>query len=68
MVETTAVLQRHSRIPVMEFAQKVVPALRIVWVDSALHNRAMSAFLAAGGRRHALSLVDCVSLELARQV
>jgi len=67
VVETTAVLQRKAgRLPIEEFTKKVLPALRIVWINETMHTAAMSEYLADGGGRHALSLVDCVNLELVR--
>ncbi len=68
VVETTAVLQRRAgSAGVLRFADTILPVITVVWVDSSLHNAAISAFLAAGAGRHAPSLVDCVSMELARR-
>ena len=43
----------------------VVPVLRVMWVDEALHRAAMTALLTA--QRRDLSLVDCVSFEVMRR-
>lgn len=68
VVETVSLLQRRAgSAGVAKFAQTILPVISVLWVDSALHNAAMSAFLTAGGGRHAPSLVDCVSFEIVRQ-
>jgi predicted nucleic acid-binding protein len=66
LVETIAVLQNRLGIDaVMVFQSDVRPILTILWVDEDLHQRAVSALLAAQRRR--LSLVDCASFESMRQ-
>ena len=66
LVETIAVLQnRLGMDAVMVFQSDVRPILTILWVDENLHQRAVSALLAAQRRR--LSLVDCASFESMRQ-
>lgn len=65
--ETISLLQRRvGKNSVLQFAGKVFPILEVVWVDAALHDAAMSAFLAQVGRRSP-SLVDCVGFEIARR-
>lgn len=65
LVETVAVLQNRLGVEaVLSFQNNVWPILHILWVDEDLHQRAMSAMLAAGQRR--LSLVDCASFESMR--
>lgn len=65
--ETVSLLQhRVGRNSVVQFASKVFPILSVVWVDAALHDASMSAFLARAAR-HSPSLVDCVSFEIARR-
>jgi predicted nucleic acid-binding protein len=67
LLETIAVLQnRLGMDAVMVFQNDVRPVLTILWVDKELHQRAVSALLAAQRRR--LSLVDCASFESMRQV
>lgn len=66
LVETIAVLQnRLGMDAVIVFQNDVKPILTILWVDEDLHQRAVSALLAAQRRR--LSLVDCASFESMRQ-
>jgi predicted nucleic acid-binding protein len=66
LVETIAVLQnRLGMDAMMVFQNDVRPILTILWVDENLHQRAVSALLAAQRRR--LSLVDCASFESMRQ-
>lgn len=66
LVETSAVLTRHIGIgAVRVFEADVRPVLRLVWVTPEIHEAAVAAHLAA--RRRALSLVDCVSLEVMRR-
>jgi len=62
LVETMAVIQnRLGMDAVIAFQNDVRPILTILWVDEDLHQRAVSALLAA--RRRRLSLVDCASFE-----
>ena len=62
LVETIAVIQnRLGMDAVIAFQNDVRPILTILWVDEDLHQRAVSALLAA--RRRRLSLVDCASFE-----
>ena len=66
LVETIAVLQNRFGVDaVIAFQNDVGPILTILWVDEDLHQRAMSAMLAA--KRRNLSLVDCASFESMRQ-
>jgi predicted nucleic acid-binding protein len=67
LVETIAVLQnRLGMDAVIAFQNDISPILTILWVDEELHQRAVSALLAA--RRRRLSLVDCTSFESMRRV
>ena len=62
LVETIAVIQKRLGMDaVIAFQNDVRPILTILWVDEDLHQRAVSALLAA--RRRRLSLVDCASFE-----
>jgi predicted nucleic acid-binding protein len=66
LVETVAVLQNRLGVEAeLAFQNNVWPILEILWVDEDLHQRAISALLAAGQRR--LSLVDCTSFKSMRQ-
>jgi len=65
--ETVAVLQRRIGIPaVREFAQGLLVTVELDWVSPEAHHRAVSALIALG--RRDLSLVDCASFELMRQL
>ena len=67
VVETTALLGRRVGLEsARDFLESFVPALDIIWIDSAIHERAIAALLTAG--RRDLSLVDCVSFEVMRRL
>ena len=67
VVETTSLLGRRMGIETVRlFSERIVPLLQIYWVDLPLHDRAVAALLAANQRR--LSLVDCVSFEVLRDL
>ena len=66
ILETTALLQgRFGMEAVRLFVSDILAVVDIVWVDETIHNRGMSALLAAN--RRDLSLVDCTSFEILRQ-
>ena len=67
ILETIALLQHRFGIDALRlFESDVLPVLEIIWVDEPIHKQAMSALLAAN--RHNLSLVDCTSFEIIRQI
>ncbi|NOX62333.1 MAG: type II toxin-antitoxin system VapC family toxin [Chloroflexi bacterium] len=67
LLETHALVQnRLGMEAVRVFAVDIVPTLHVVWVDEKQHRLGVSALLAAARRR--LSLVDCVSFEVARDL
>lgn len=67
LMETYALLQNRIGLEAVRILHNdVLPAVNMIWVDERLHQTACSAFLIAGRRR--LSLVDCVSFEVMRQV
>jgi uncharacterized protein len=67
LVETVALLGRRLGIAaVRDFQTDFVSILEIIWIDRSVHERASAALLAAGSRD--LSLVDCVSFEVMRQL
>lgn len=67
LVESLSLIQRRLGMePVRVFQEDVVPLMTIEWVDAALHEAGMSAFLTAS--RKQLSFVDCVSFELMRKL
>jgi len=64
--ETVALLQARIGIPaVRRFVHAVQPMLEVVWVDAAIHARAIAALLAAGHRH--VSLTDWTSFEVMRE-
>ncbi|MBV8201102.1 MAG: PIN domain-containing protein, partial [Acidobacteria bacterium] len=66
LLETFALVQRRLGLQALATLQSdVVSVLRIRWVDGAVHAAAVAALLTAGRRK--LSLVDCVSFEVARR-
>ena len=67
LVETIAVVGRRLGLQaVRDFNTQFVPLLRVHWVDESLHKRGMAVLLTAG--RRDLSLVDCISFEVIRQL
>jgi predicted nucleic acid-binding protein len=65
LVETTALVQRRMGIQALRNVQTAfLPLLSVVWIDEALHARALSVLLALAMRE--LSLVDCTSFEVMR--
>ena len=65
LLETHALVQnRLGMEAVRVFSTDIVPILHIIWVNESQHRAGVSALLAAGRRK--LSLVDCVSFEVAR--
>ena len=67
LVETFALIQhRLGMEAVREFQDDIVPILTIEWVHETIHQGGVTGLLAAGRKR--LSLVDCVSFALMRQL
>lgn len=67
LVETFAVAQRRLGMDAARaFHEDVCPLLGVRWVDETLHGAGVAAMLEADRRR--LSLVDCVSFEVMRQM
>lgn len=65
IVETSALVQRRLGMAALrDLHHETLPVLEIVWVRADLHQRAVSALLAAD--RRDVSLVDWTSFELAR--
>lgn len=65
VVETCALVQnRLGLVALRVFQAEVVPAIRIQWVDEAVHHASVGTLLAVA--RKNLSLVDCVSFETMR--
>ncbi len=60
LLETTALLQRRVGMPaVLDFQNKIVPLLEIVWVDADWHEKALRRLLSLNRKK--VSLVDCLS-------
>lgn len=67
VVETCALLQRRFGLEaVRTFCSDIEPMLRVEWVTQAQHGAARMALLTAARRK--LSLVDCTSFQLMREL
>lgn len=67
ILETTALLQNRFGIEAVRlFESNILPVLEVHWIDEMIHKQAMSALLAAN--RRDLSLVDCTSFEIMREI
>lgn len=67
LVETMALLQHRLGVDAARLLQQdVCPVLQVAWIDASTHQAGVAAVLAAG--RRDLSLVDCVSFEVMRQM
>jgi predicted nucleic acid-binding protein len=66
VLETMALLHaRVGRSAALDFDRVLLPSVELVWVDAALHARAVRRL--AAGRGRTPSLVDCISFELMEQ-
>ncbi len=64
--ETVSLLLARHGLPVLTvFHQRMYPGLDVVWVERALHERAVSGLFAAARRQ--VSLTDWVSFEVMRE-
>ncbi len=67
ILETTALLQHRFGLEALRlFESDILPVIEIVWVGETIHQQGLSALLAANRRN--LSLVDCTSFEIMRQI
>ena len=67
ILETTALLQHRFGVEAVRlFVSDILPIIEITWVDEAIHMQGTSALLVANRRN--LSLVDCISFEIMRQI
>lgn len=65
IIELSALVQRRLGVPALRtLHHEVLPILDVVWVGESLHQRAVSALLAAD--RRDISLVDWTSFEVMR--
>ena len=68
VLEAAALFHRRlGAAAVQDLHELLLPVLTIVWVDEQIHAAAVSAMLAAIGRR-SVSLVDWVSFEVMRRL
>ncbi|MCO6451579.1 MAG: PIN domain-containing protein [Caldilineales bacterium] len=66
LLETFALIQNRLGMSIVNrFQNDVLPVMRIEWIDETLHRAGVAALLAANRRN--LSLVDCISFEVARR-
>ena len=67
VLESIALMQsRLGMESVRSFHRHLLPVLQVEWISPDIHRRAIAALLAADRRR--LSLVDCTSFELMREL
>jgi uncharacterized protein len=67
LVETIALLQkRFGTEAVRLFTGSIQPLVNIIWVEEQIHNLGLSILKSVN--KHDLSLVDCVSFEIMRQM
>ena len=67
IVETTALLQsRIGMEAAMGFTERLVPLMRVEWVDEETHKEATTAYLLTSKKK--LSLVDCTSFIIMRRL
>lgn len=67
LVETFALLQNRFGLEAVKvFNNDILPLIGVEWVDEITHRVAISALITA--TRRELSLVDCVSFEVMRQL
>ena len=67
LIETAALVQgRLGMAAVRDFHEGLAPLLKIHWIDSSIHTQGVGAVLAANRRQ--LSLVDCISFAICRQM
>ncbi len=67
LVETFALVQSRLGMEAVRcFDEDILPVVKVHWVSESDHRASVSAFLTAGRRQ--LSLVDCVSFTVMRQL
>ena len=67
LLETFALLQRRLGLEALRvFHDDILPIVQTYWIDESIYKMGISALLAAN--RRSLSLVDCTSFEIIRQM
>ena len=67
LVESFSLIQRRLGLEsVRVFQEDILPLINIEWIDKAMHEAGISALLTASRKK--LSLVDCVSFEVMRNL
>lgn len=67
IIETSALLQNRLGFEaVQDFHTGLLPLTELAWITESIHRAATMRWLASGRRR--LSLVDCCSFELMREI
>jgi len=67
LVETFALVQHRLGMEAVRTLQEdILPMLHVEWVDESTHRAGVTAMLTAARRK--LSLVDCISFEVMRQL
>lgn len=67
LVESFSLIQRRLGLEsVRVFQEDILPLINIEWIDKAVHEAGISALLTASRKK--LSLVDCVSFEVMRNL
>ena len=67
LVESFALIQRRLGLEsVRVFQEDILPLINVEWIDKAMHEAGISALLTASRKK--LSLVDCVSFEVMRNL
>jgi len=67
VVESTAVGQRHLGFDaVPAIYHSILPSVHVVWITELMHQQAIDLLIAT--RRRQLSLVDCTSFEMMREL
>ncbi len=67
LVESFSLIQRRLGLEsVRVFQEDILPLINIEWIDKAVHEAGISALLTASRKK--LSLVDCISFEVMRNM
>jgi uncharacterized protein len=67
ILETSTLLQHRFGLDAVRlFETDILPVIQVTWIDEAIHQQAVGALLVANRRN--LSLVDCTSFGIMRQL